>query len=164
MSQRSSTKRNASEDVPAEANSAMKRTRRQETADNEQPLASGSRKVKDKDTRPRSKLTTWKANKRSEILSKRAQSSQARSSDNSSGPTLVSSDQEAAALVAPKVDKGKGKAVDETLEVVDSEIARLRKELKAKDDLISKHQDAFTGLQSSIQCQICLEVMWDPYM
>ncbi|KAG8845739.1 hypothetical protein FRB96_002277 [Tulasnella sp. 330] len=44
------------------------------------------------------------------------------------------------------------------------EIARLKMELATKNALIQRHQDTFSALQSSLQCQICYEVMHDPYI
>ncbi|KAG8989757.1 hypothetical protein FRB90_002085 [Tulasnella sp. 427] len=84
-------------------------------------------------------------------------------------PTLVSSDHEEDKLPGPSTTR------DETDEKPPpanaaapsddlDELARLRRELASKDALIQKHQDAFSSLQTALQCQICLEIMWDPYI
>ncbi|KAG8980769.1 hypothetical protein FRB93_009010 [Tulasnella sp. JGI-2019a] len=44
------------------------------------------------------------------------------------------------------------------------EIARLRRELATKNALIEKNQETFSALQSSLQCQICYEVLQDPHI
>ncbi|KAG9031481.1 hypothetical protein FS837_002975 [Tulasnella sp. UAMH 9824] len=84
-------------------------------------------------------------------------------------PTLVSSDHENDSLPGPST---RGVAEDPpppppAIPIASGdhgELERLRKELAAKDALIQKHQDAFSALQTSLQCQICLEIMWDPYI
>ncbi|KAG8895663.1 hypothetical protein FRB99_000394 [Tulasnella sp. 403] len=45
-----------------------------------------------------------------------------------------------------------------------AKLALLQKELDAKDRVLQKYQDTFSSLQGILQCQICLEIMWDPYM
>lgn len=44
------------------------------------------------------------------------------------------------------------------------EIARLKKELESKNAILQKHSDTFNSLQAALQCQICYELMYDPYM
>lgn len=82
-------------------------------------------------------------------------------------PTLVSSDHELERVV--KVASGANLAVSlaqapQSRSGSDAaEISRLQKELETKNALIAKHQSTFSSLQNVLQCQICFEVMWDPY-
>ncbi|KAG8950130.1 hypothetical protein FRC04_007985 [Tulasnella sp. 424] len=83
-------------------------------------------------------------------------------------PTLVSSDHEDDNVPGPSTSKAvvDAQPPPQTERSSDDsdELARLRKELASKDALIQKHHDAFSTLQNALQCQICLEIMWDPYI
>lgn len=88
--------------------------------------------------------------------------------DEASPATLVSSDHEASKH-AGEVERllQKDSPPPQTApELADqqTEIARLRKELATKDDLLTKHQETFASLQGVLSCQICLELMLEPYM
>ncbi|KAF8330879.1 uncharacterized protein EI90DRAFT_1107972 [Cantharellus anzutake] len=46
----------------------------------------------------------------------------------------------------------------------DAEIQRLQKELALKNELLNKHENVLSSLQNALQCQICLEMLWKPYL
>ncbi|KAG8934208.1 hypothetical protein FRC02_010378 [Tulasnella sp. 418] len=49
-------------------------------------------------------------------------------------------------------------------DTIQDQLTRLNKELALKNDLLERHQATFSAMQTALQCQICMEVLRDPYM
>ncbi|KIM92263.1 hypothetical protein PILCRDRAFT_117286 [Piloderma croceum F 1598] len=84
----------------------------------------------------------------------------------SKSTVLANDERDVEEAVHGSKDKGKGKAVEPdepNTPSAEQEIARLIKELAFKNELIEKHQTTLTQTQQSITCQVCLELMYNPY-